>query len=311
MNIFYRITQICGEKGSGRTNFILHHIINKNTLYISSTPFPIKRYIAMVIEYLKTNDLNESNNQSSINKDDNQFKYKDSNFNYVNDHLNSDENLNSSITETNLQRQTNQSKIIFENLKIDKNNLWLYPEIINILNKLLIKHCYDPDTLYFFIEYQLNTANLEFLVIDCLETTNVPINKLRLISKNVNVIFITSCSTKDRILYNFNKYFFSKCESTVLKFDEPYNCDNLNNSNIHDNENNELLVNNCFNENYTFDPTHITDLGFSWEYNINTRIHLIKRKNYREAVISSAKGDFSIFFKIDNNSVVFDKINVI
>lgn len=37
-------TELCGKKGSGRTNLAIDYACSHNTAYISSTPFPIRRY---------------------------------------------------------------------------------------------------------------------------------------------------------------------------------------------------------------------------------------------------------------------------
>lgn len=41
------ISELCGRKGSGRTNLAISQSCLHNTLYISSAPFPIKRYLQM------------------------------------------------------------------------------------------------------------------------------------------------------------------------------------------------------------------------------------------------------------------------
>lgn len=41
------ISELCGRKGSGRTNLALSESCMHNTLYISSAPFPIRRYLQM------------------------------------------------------------------------------------------------------------------------------------------------------------------------------------------------------------------------------------------------------------------------
>lgn len=41
------ISELCGRKGSGRTNLALYESCMHNTLYISSVSFPIRRYLQM------------------------------------------------------------------------------------------------------------------------------------------------------------------------------------------------------------------------------------------------------------------------
>lgn len=41
------ISELCGRRGSGRTNLALSESCRHNTLYMSSSPFPIRRYLQM------------------------------------------------------------------------------------------------------------------------------------------------------------------------------------------------------------------------------------------------------------------------